>query len=202
MRWWVLVVMLAPGAALADTGVQKLAEVISNAGHHATVLAAARASPVWVAEGCAGASFKGTPEVGVYLPLSFNGNGLPVAGEWREGLLASGCGPAVTLNVLTVVTGPGVLATGPLLPGGTIADPELQDAAQKYAVAGAGGVPAGCRGSYVADTVFGGYEGAVAPRPWREAWTLNFCGAVKTVVMHFAPDAAGTKITTGAVAAP
>jgi len=100
----------------------------------------------------------------------------------------------MTLNVLTKVTATGTLATGPLLPGGTIADPVLQNAAQAYAVAAAGGLPAGCTDAYVANTAFGGYEGQAQPAPWKEIWILSLCGTNRNVLMHFTPGGAGIGI--------
>lgn len=190
---FLVVVVLAPSVAAAQPS-NEFANVIQNAGHHAAVLDAARQTPAWAHAGCATASFNEAPEVGVYIPVRFNPAGEPVAGEWREGIVATGCGVSLTLNVLTKVTATATLAAGPLLPGGTIADPVLQNAAQAYALTAAGGLPAGCTDAYVANTVFGGYEAQTQPAPWKEDWTLHLCGATKKVVLHFVPDGPGVTI--------
>lgn len=205
--WMVLAILAVPLAAPTAARAQEkaadaFAAVMQNAGHKAAVLDAARQSPAWSHMACPAATFAQQPEVGVYVPIQFNPAGQPVAGEWREGVIATGCGATVTLNVLTKVTAPATLASGPLLPGGTIADPVLQNDAQANAVAAAGGIPAACKDAYIADTKFNAFEGPANPdlpkgqqaAPWRETWTLSLCGTTKNVVMHFAPDAKGVTI--------
>jgi hypothetical protein len=202
MRWLVLALGFCPAAAWAQAQpADAFASVIQDAGHHAAVLDAARQTPVWVHDGCASATFNEAPEIGVYIPVQFNPAGAPVAGEWREGIVATGCGAAITLNVLTKVTATATLATGPLLPGGTIADPVLQNAAQANALVADGGIPAACHDAYVANTAFGGYEGAGTAQQhaaWKEIWTLSLCGAVKNVVLHFVPDGPGITVKANA----
>jgi len=186
---WLVVLLLIPAAAHAQAKPENdFANIIQNIGHHQAVLDAARQTPVWTHIACAAASFNEAPEIGVYIPVQFDPSGEPIAGEWREGIIASGCGAAMTLNVLTKVTATATLATGPLLPGGTIADPVLQNAAQSNALLAAGGLPPGCKDAYVANTAFTGYEGSPPRQPWKELWTLSLCGAMKHVTMHFTPD--------------
>jgi hypothetical protein len=175
----------------------RFAAVLQDPGHRQLVLDSAKESPAWTHISCAGASFAQAPEVGVYVPVVFDKNGEPVAGEWREGLVASGCGAPITLNVLTQITAPATLATGFLLPGATIADPVLQNYAQSFALKAAGGLPAGCTDGYVANTEFAGYDAANSGTkigPWKEIWTLDLCAPPKRVTMHFIPDATGTTI--------
>jgi len=175
----------------------QFAAVLQDPGHRQMVENAAKDSPVWTHIACAGASFAQAPEVGVYVPVQFAKNGEPIAGEWREGLVASGCGAPITLNVLTEITAPATLATGFLLPGATIADPILQNYAQRFALKAAGGLPAGCTDGYVANTEFAGYDDPdEGPKigPWKEIWTLDLCAGPKRVLMHFIPDASGTTI--------
>ncbi len=200
-----LAVIIAPLAAHAEQkAADAFAAVMQNAGHKAAVMDAAKQSPAWSHMACPAATFSQLPEIGVYAPIQFNPAGQPVAGEWREGVIATGCGTTVTLNVLTKVTAPATLASGPLLPGGTIADPVLQNNAEINAVAAAGGVPATCKDAYIANTSFGGYEGPAdtsLPKgeqsaPWRETWTLSLCNTTKNVVLHFTPTANGVAIKT------
>jgi len=198
---FLFLMLLVPSMARAEQ-TNEFVNIIQNAGHHATVLDAARQTAAWAHTGCAAATFNEAPEIGVYIPVQFNLAGEPVAGEWREGIVATGCGVTMTLNVLTKVTATATLATGPLLPGGTIADPVLQNAAQGDAVAAAGGLPAGCTDAYVANTAFAGYEGpapqpgaAQQPAAWKEIWTLSLCGPNRNVLLHFTPGGAGIGIT-------
>jgi hypothetical protein len=175
----------------------QFAAVLQDAGHRQTVLDAAKQSPVWLHISCLAANFAQTPEVGVYVPVRFDKTGEPISGEWREGLLASGCGAPIMLNVLTQITAPASLATGFLLPGTTIADPVLQNYAQSFALKAAGGLPSGCKDAFIANTAFTGYDspdttGKIGS--WKETWTLDLCGPPKQVTMHFIPDATGTSI--------
>jgi hypothetical protein len=198
-KWFGLVaVLLFPGSAFAaSASAQLFAAVLQDPGHRQLVLQAAERTPAWTHLGCANASFAQAQEIGVYVPVTFDKNGAPVSGEWREGLIATGCGAPVTLNVLTRITAPATLSTGFLLPGDTIADPILQNAAQNFAAKAAGGLPPGCTDGFIANTRFAGYEGPDAAKQsgsWKEIWTLNLCGQPKQVVMHFGVDAASVNI--------
>jgi hypothetical protein len=206
MRLLVLLSLPATGVAPARAqAANNFAAVIQDPGHRQAVLDAARQTPAWAQIACPAAAFNAAPEIAVYVPVRFNAAAAPIAGVWREGIVATGCGAAITLNVLTKITAPGILATGPLLPGGTIADPVLQNAAQAYAVRAAGGLPAGCADGYVADTEFAGYEGPAdkslpageQAAPWREIWTMSLCGPSRRVMMHFAPGQPGVTINAG-----
>ncbi|HQT65435.1 MAG: hypothetical protein B7Z75_12650 [Acidocella sp. 20-57-95] len=178
------------------------ANVMQNQSHRAAVLDAARHSPAWSHMGCPSATFTPQPEIGVYAPIQFDPAGNPIAGAWREGLIATGCGTTLTLNVLTKVTAPATLVTGPLEPGGTIAEPTLQNAAQASVVAAAGGIPPACHDAFISNTTFNAYEGSPDPSlpkgeqaaPWSETWTLNICGPTKDVTIHFTPTATSVGI--------
>jgi hypothetical protein len=189
-RRMLMAILLLPAMAQAagTASAMEFAAVLQNPGHRQTVLDAAKDSPAWTHMSCPGARFAQAPEVGVYLPVVFDKTGVPVSGEWREGLAVTGCGAPMMLNVLTRITAPATLATGFLLPGSTIADPILQNYAQAFALKAAGGLPAGCTDGYVANTEFAGYEGTDAAQqtgPWKEIWTLDLCGPRKRVTMHF-----------------
>ena len=193
-------VLLFPWMAQADPAAtaQQFAAVMQDKGHRQMVLEAAMATPVWTYKGCAAATFAQGQQIAVYTPIVFDRNGEPVSGEWRESEIASGCGAPVTLNVLTKITAPAALETGYLLPGGTIADPILQNAAQGYAVKAAGGTPPGCKTAYIANTEFAGYDGPGAAQktgPWQEIWTLDLCGPPIQVVVRFDAGATGTTIS-------
>jgi hypothetical protein len=203
LKWILAGLLLIPGAALAqDHSAQEFAAVMQDAGHKAEVLGAAQATPAWATLACKTATYQQVPEIGVYLPVKFDKTGAPVAGEWREGLLATGCGARMRLNVLTKVTAPSTLASGALLPGDTIADPVLQNAAELYAVKAAGGLPPTCKEAFVRDTNFGGFQGPQSKAlpageiaaPWKETWYLDLCGTDKTVTLKFDPSAQGVSI--------
>jgi hypothetical protein len=201
VKWLGLVaVLLFPMIAQANPAAtaQEFAAVMQDKGHRQMVLEAAMATPVWARIGCAAATFAQAPQIAVYAPIVFDKNGEPVSGEWRESEIATGCGAPITLNVLTKVTAPAALSTGYLLPGASIADPILQNAAQGFAVKAAGGVPPGCKAAFIANTAFAGYDGPDAAQktgPWREIWTLDFCGPPIQVVVRFDVGATGTTIS-------
>jgi hypothetical protein len=219
VKWVLLFLVMAPGLAAAQTATppsapaaappsapaapppsaNEFAAVMQDAGHRQEVLHAAQATPVWQHRACKAARYTQAPEIGVYAPLRFDASGAPVSGEWREGIVVSGCGPALRLNVLTKVTAPSTLASGALSPGETIADPVLQNVAQFSAVKAAGGLPKTCRAAYVANTAFAGFAKAAGAAgqdstPWREIWTLNICQAVKRVTLNFIPSPQGVSI--------
>jgi len=202
LAWLALGTGLAMAQAAPSASANAFAAVMQDTGHREEVLHAARETPVWRHIACKAAKYTQAPEVGVYAPMQFDTSGAPVAGEWREGIVASGCGPAIRLNVLTKVTAPSTLATGALLPGETIADPILQNVAQFYAVKAAGGLPKTCAEAYVANTAFVGFARtgqALTPEtenmtPWREVWTLDLCRAVKRVTLDFVPSAQGVSV--------
>lgn len=193
----------AGGAALNSSISPALASIIASPEHQKAVIEAAQQSSAWINNRCAGATFAITSDVAIYQPLALDEQQRPMAGSWRERVMAQGCGANRVLNVLTFVKSPGRLVSGTLLPGTTRADPLLQRDAFRYAVIAAK-PPSGCARIYVADTAFVGAEGAAnaslppARRlpPWKEEWTVAACDQRSVVTVHFVPDATGTTITT------
>jgi hypothetical protein len=179
-----------------------LAGIIANPEHRKAVIEAAQQSSVWINNRCAGATFSIAVDVAIYQPLELDRERRPVAGSWRERVTAQGCGANRMLNVLTFVKSPGRLTSGALLPGTTRADPILQGDAFRYAALAAK-PRADCARIYVADTAFGGIQGAanagLPPQrrnpPWKEEWTVSACDSRSLVTLHFVPDATGTQIT-------
>ena len=194
----VLPAMAVAAQAAKNPTAMQFAAVLQDPGHRQMVEESAKASPAWTAYFLRRRQLRaGAGNRRVCAGAVRHKTGEPIAGEWREGLIASGCGAPITLNVLTQITAPATLATGFLLPGTTIADPVLQNYAQSFALKAAGGLPPGCKDGYVANTEFAGYESPNAgPKigPWKEIWTLDLCGPPKRVLMHFIPDASGTTI--------
>jgi hypothetical protein len=205
----ILALAMAPGLAMAQssapTPASAFAAVLQDPGHRQDVLQAAEQSPAAAHLACGATTYVASPQIAVYVPVRFNPEGAPIAGEWQEKLTVTGCGQSLTLNVLTKVTAPSTLATGALLPGDTIADPALQNAAQLYVVRAAGGIPAACTDPYISNTAFNGYTGpknnALPPgtvaAPWTETWSLNICGTTRAVPVHFTPTPQGVEIGAG-----
>jgi hypothetical protein len=198
----VLLALLAPGAAVAQE--QTLLErVLVDPTERAHVLAAARRSTVVLNEPCKSATFALADGVVLYRPVTADATGAVDGGAWKQVVREEGCGASRTLNVLAYVPRARSLATTPLLPGTTHADPQLQADGARYAVAAAGLPEKNCEIGYIADTGFLRRDEA-APnggrgRPWTELWTLVSCSGTTQVAMHFMPDSTGTTIGAGPI---
>jgi hypothetical protein len=184
-------------------GQPSLNGVVANPGERAHVLDAARRSTVVINNPCASANFDLTDVVVVYRPLTVDATGAINGGVWKQVVREEGCGLSRTLNVLAYVQGPNSLATTPLLPGTTHADPQLQKDGARYAGTAAGLPEKNCGIGYIADTEFlrrdettpNGGKGS----PWTELWTLVSCSGTTQVSMHFVPDNTGTTIGAGPI---
>jgi hypothetical protein len=204
-----LLVIVAPALADPPPPPPELLALMASPGHKAALLAAGQQAMATLPEPCASAEWHTTGDVGVIEAPVTGPAGQPASGMWREQLIASGCGGARAFNVLTTVQPDGSLASGPLLPGNTIAGPVLQHDSVGYAAAAFGELPPGCAQGVVTNTAFGSFEGDSNPkvpasrngRPWRETWTLAACGKTADVLMHFAPDDTGTTISADPAAA-
>ncbi len=130
--------------------------------------------------------------------------GKVIGGAWKEQVRESGCGSERLLNALTVASPDGALETRPLLPGSTIADPQLQRRQRALRGGGHGRHARRLRAGRAcwtrAMSAWRGSRPGPAPprtarsRPWTEIWTLQACAKRVQVEMHFKPDATGTDI--------
>ena len=210
----VALAMLAPRASqAADTPPlpADLLPVLARPDHRAALLQAAHAADAVRVGACPKASYVTTGEIAVLQPLRLDTHGQPTAGMWKESVRETGCDAPHVLNVLTIVRPDGALDTRPLLPGGTIADPQLQQDSVQYAASAMGDLPPGCDSGGITDTAFTAVDGEPPGRqpppgemvkPWTETWTLQACGKRATVTMHFAPDPSGTAIAAALAPAP
>ena len=181
-----------------------LLPLLTTPEHRTALLQAARAVDPPGTAPCPDENYVTTGEVGILVPPKLDASGKIIEGVWKETISATGCGAPRLLNAMTLVKPDGTLQTVPLLPGTTIADPQLQRDSVQYAAAGMGAMPPGCDRGGVADTKFLGVDGQPAgtrptpgapPQPWSELWTLDACGTRANVIMHFTPDANGTAIS-------
>ena len=220
MRWAALAVIGALAGAVSSASAQAAAPatpqppqktdlpptllpLLTTPEHRAALLRAARALDPPGTPACPDANYVTTGDIAILSPPRLDSAGKVVQGAWKESIRASGCGPERLLNAMTQVEPSGTLRTTPLLPGTTIADPQLQKDSVQYAAAGMGSLPAGCNQGEVVDTRYIGLNGeppgtrlaqGQAPRPWTELWTLAACGKMARVTMQFTPDATGTAI--------
>ena len=148
-------------------------------------------------------------QVTVVTQVTFASDGYPSGGVWRQDFPVSGCGNDTTLHLYFQATSDEKINSLTALSGGTHTDLTLQGNAlplARNAVIAAGGR---CQTFDVSDTHFDSYEAAAsaeAPEPagrkaWHESWRLSGCGARYVVHMLFTPDASGTAIHVGPVAA-
>lgn len=179
------------------------------AGQKQVVRIAAR-STVMLRNPCVDARFDVQKNFVIYKPPAFDARGAIVSGAWKAVVNENGCATSRVLNVMVWAQSPGSLASAPLLPGSTHADPTLQKDAVHYATLAAslasaqspsGAQERDCRSGYIADTSFVETEditlqGAKGPS-WRELWTLVGCTHRLLVPMHFVPDPTGTTISAG-----
>jgi hypothetical protein len=202
-HWAALCGLLSSAHAAEDAvSFKKLLEDPSEQRH---VITAAGRSTVFLENPCADALFTIQQKFVSYQPANFDGSGALVAGSWKQSVDEHGCGASRVLNVMVVSQGFGKLAVVPLLPGGTRADPILQQDAVKYAVRALATVARGrepnCKVGYVADTQFLEEEPESLPGgkgpAWKELWTLESCTQKMLIPMRFIPDSSGTSISAG-----
>jgi hypothetical protein len=186
-----------------DVSFKKLLEDPSEQRH---VITAAGRSTVFLQNPCATARFAVQKTAVPYQAPNFDDTGALIAGSWKQSVDEEGCGTMRVLNVMVVSQGLGKLAVVPLLPGGTRADPILQQDAVKYAVRAlatvAGGREPNCKVGYVADTQFIEEEtqtlaAGAKSAAWKELWTLQSCTQKMLIPMSFVPDSSGTSISAG-----
>ncbi|WP_047491687.1 hypothetical protein [Terriglobus sp. TAA 43] len=126
--------------------------------------------------------------------------GKPVTGDdgnlsnatWVESVPGTACGEHRRYRVLVTIRG-GHAAVAPLLPGESIATPQLESDAQMPLIkATAEFVPKGqtCPVD-VLDTKLDGPVPAVARAAWNEIWTVRTCNRTLNVPIRFVPDMVG-----------
>lgn len=99
------------------------------------------------------------------------------------------CGETLRRASLMVLTD-GKVEALPLLPGATIADPNLQvDAANIVTAAALARRTDECNEVVIADTAL--TERPRVGRPWKERWSVYTCGDVEEVDVLFTPSARG-----------
>jgi hypothetical protein len=161
-------------------------------------LDAAKQSAVIVNNPCPAARYALTGKGAVYTALERDPSGVITKGAFKLEVHEDGCGASHTLNVLGVVQTPGKLGLAPLLPGATLAGPQLQKDAINSAATSAGGPEKDCKIGYIEDTEFVKQDSApvqgASAAPWRELWTLVTCTRRAHVPMRFIPQRNGTQI--------
>ena len=185
----------------------ELMRFVEQPANRQTVLAMIQDQATRLLGACKSLSFA-NDHVAVAIAPRFNANGTPLHGEWKESWTATGCGKSKIFNVETFTRDNGAVSRLLLVPGTTIAPPGLQSDALLHAVTAANAPSGGCQDRTILDTAFLGFAAAAAPgngpspqvRPWHEDWTVDACGKVSVVMLHFTPDdsASGIRVTADA----
>jgi hypothetical protein len=212
-RWFALrlaIIGVALGVPLvsgrADDASLELARIVKDSANQQALIEFAREQNGQLPGACDSATYSETSRALVLSPPQVDGSGKLIGGAWLQSVIATGCGTLRQLNILTSAQQDGTLRRIALLPGTTIADPQLQRDAVKFAMAGVGQLmPPDClREARVVETRFIEFEGLPlstvqpvrAARSWREDWTVEGCGKRVVVPVHFIPDPSGTTIRT------
>jgi hypothetical protein len=136
-------------------------------------------------------------------PVTFGPDGTPTSGTWKEIMRVDGCSRSGVYNVATAVDASGGIHVFGLLPGTSIADPQLErDAIDRALIAARLKALPNCTETYVVDTAFESYADTANPgveagreaRTWRERWTVQGCAVTILVEMTFTPHPGGTGI--------
>jgi len=191
------------GATVLVPGGQ-LHALATSAPYLVTIRAAVAALPADVTRGCPAVTTDNS-SIRVLKPVSFAQNGLPIDGTWKQSFLQARCGAGTILNLLFTADADQRIRTLILAPGDGIAEPQLQVAAFRDAVASVQGLAATCQAFHVLNTKFEAFDHSKAPGPdpdpgdkvdipWRETWTLGGCGNAWDVPMLFTPDGAVTHV--------
>jgi hypothetical protein len=204
-----LAIGAASAAHAADPVSPELMRFVAQPANRQAVLALVQDQATRLPGECRALSFT-TEHIAVSIAPHFNASGVPLHGQWKDSWTATGCGKTKVFNVETFARDNGAVSRLLLMPGTTQTPPGLQSDALLHAVTAANAPSGGCQDRTVVDTAFLGFDGAApqgtAPgheaRPWHEDWTVNSCGAVSVVTLHFAPDTgpAGIRVTADAKA--
>ncbi|HEY0204372.1 MAG TPA: hypothetical protein VGC15_09505 [Acetobacteraceae bacterium] len=196
---------VTPSTTVAPPRPLSLKDFVALPATQGAVIAAAKEQFQHLPGACPGVVLKPTGQLTMYQRLSIGVDGKPIAGVWSERVMATGCQPERTLNVLTLNHPDGTPEHVALMPGETHADPLTQKSALQYAQAIVAHSPivANCREIAFTDTHFDGYDGLPSPevtdgrnnRPWRETWTVAACGTNYTIGLLFTPNAQGTRLS-------
>ena len=209
IRWAPVLCALAASACLWPA--QALAQGIDGAKfqkflasdlHRSLVTQALGRIPPTVFKRCPALVSKGSNAMPLS-PITFNQDGVPNSGTWKQQYPVEGCGNDTILNVYFVATDEKV-NTVVGVPGTTQGTLQLQRDTLMYAHMGAGAKSGDCKTFDIANTRFEDFgsrplkERDPGPnaqyRLWWETWTLVGCGRTFDVPITFAPDATGTKI--------
>ena len=140
-----LILPLAPCASAGQEADPALDRLRRSPIYQSAMLQGAYRSGAWIVAKCEPRNPSASRMLGMIAAPVFDAEGQPQSGRWVEHVSVEGCGRPWRLNVLMMVPKPRTLATMPMAPGTTHADPVLQRDAAKFAFVAARIDPQGCK---------------------------------------------------------
>lgn len=181
---------------------EKFSKYLFSAAHQNLVRDALARIPATVFPRCPGLVSKGSTST-LLAPITFNDNGVPNSGSWKQRFPVEGCGNDTALNVYFFAT-PEKVNSVVGLAGTTQGSLLLQKDSLTYAHMSVSLKAKDCKTFEVTNTRFEGFGSRPFDKPdpgpnakfrlWWETWTLAGCGRTFDVPMTFTPDEKGTTI--------
>ena len=184
-----LAIGAASAAASADQGA--FDRFVGSTDHLSRAAAAALAADAQMPPACGRRTVSDRSAVEPQTDARFdNGPAQPTAGAWWERWQVVRCGETRTVN-LHFVADRGGISVDVGVPGGTLAQPLLQQDAVEVLGPFVDATLAACQDLAVVDSeVVEPPPGGSAPSAWTERWTLLGCGEEGSVTIRFRPDQA------------
>lgn len=184
------------GAARAEESSPALKAYLTNPARVKEMGESARRAIPFVAGTCKDIVPAGKTRLTVVKPLTFNDQGHPTAGTFREIVPVTFCGEAVDVNIWALARPDGTVKRIAMLPGQSRAEPQLQlDAMRQVMMAAvfqarsAGVDLSGCKAFNVRNTRI---TKDVTDGTWTEIWDTEQCGTRAPIEIEFATAADGT----------
>ena len=184
-----LAICAASAAASADQ--QAFDRFVGSTDHLSRAAAAALAADAQMPPACGRRTVGGRSAVEPQTDARFeNGPAQPTAGTWWERWQVARCGETRTVNLHFVAAG-GDISVDVGVPGGTLAEPLLQQDAVEVLEPFVDATLAACQDLAVVDSaVVEPPAGQPSRSAWSERWTLFGCGREGSVTIRFRPDQA------------
>ncbi len=132
--------------------------------------------------------------ISIYEQPLWESNNTLSAGRWSIKYDVVVCNKVVKRSLLYTITPKGKLAVESLLPGTTLADPDLQKDIQTTFLQAAVQANPACDVPYITDTRVTQVPSG-ADKPWVEQWQANACGTFFTRTLQFLPNEEGTLVS-------
>lgn len=179
----------APQAVAATADDPDLARFIGDRTRLADLTRTVLAALPRLSPGCAQPRFGANTTLKVLSPLDFDEDGKIQKGLFVERVPVDLCGKPLTVNVLAIAMPNARIRRVTLLPGDSLADPQLQRDASQMALTVASATDANCHSVGIANTRVTAQPGDTG---WVETWDVAVCGQTVPVDVRFTKTASGT----------